>query len=55
MQKEDRGEPMSKKISQRDIRDAYRERYQQTFGTLQELLDMYGYTLYDNLIKKASR
>lgn len=41
----------TKKPSQIEIRDAYREYYQQQFGTLNQLTDRYGYGLYDHLNK----
>ena len=38
------------KIPKTKIRNAYREYYQQQFGTFQELLDTYGFALYDKIM-----
>ena len=38
------------RIPKTKIRNAYREYYQQQFGTFQELLDTYGFALYDKIM-----
>ena len=43
------------KIPKTKIRDAYREYYQQQFGTFQELLDRYGFALYDKIMAEENK
>jgi hypothetical protein len=43
------------RIPKTKIRNAYREYYQQQFGTFQELLDTYGFALYDKIMAEENK